>query len=365
VLLRVWTEEAFAAAALDTELRRRGELDPRDAALATELVYGVLRTQHALDEQLAIFAAHRSPPDDPEVMAHLRMAIYTLAFLDRVPPFAAVSEAVAGVRAAGGERMAGFANAILRRLATEYQTRGRPSLEASIAASAPGWLRGALRRSIGRGPAAAYLTAGPVPPPIGLCLALGEDRDAWIARLQAAAPNATIEPGKVSPRALLVRGSGDVRKLPGHGTAWIIQEEGAQVVTLAAGVQQPGERVLDACSGRGNKAWLFGQQVRAPTAPWTRADLHAPKLERLRGGAARGTSSEQDLRRGLDRGHGRRARGLRSRRSWTRPARGRGRCGGDRRSGSSARRPISRASFTRPARDHAAGPRRGRRTAAG
>jgi 16S rRNA (cytosine967-C5)-methyltransferase len=283
VLVRVWTEEAFAAAALDTELRRTGDLDPRDAGLATELVYGVLRTQGALDEQLAIFAAHRSPPDNPHVMAHLRMAIYTLAFLDRVPTFAAVSEAVAGVRAAGGERMAGFANAILRRLATDYETRGRPSLEDAVASSAPGWLRGALRRSLGRGPAAAYLTAGPVPPPIGLCLALGEDRAAWIATLQAALPGATIEPGKVSPQAILVRGGGDVRKLPGLGTAWIIQEEGAQVVTLAAGVQQ-GETVLDACSGRGNKAWLFGQAAR-PDGAVDAADLHAPKLERLRGGA--------------------------------------------------------------------------------
>ena len=169
------------------------------------------RIESPLDEQLAIFAAHRSPPDNPHVMAHLRMAIYTLAFLDRVPPFAAVSEAVAGVRAAGGERMAGFANAILRRLATEYQTRGRPSLEEAVASSAPGWLRGALRRSLGRGPAAAYLTAGPVPPPIGLCLALGEDRAAWIQTLQAASPGATFEPdpqtsqpaaGGVDPHAL-------------------------------------------------------------------------------------------------------------------------------------------------------------------
>ncbi|MFO0758895.1 MAG: transcription antitermination factor NusB [Byssovorax sp.] len=283
VLVRVWTEEAFAAAALDNELRRAGEIDPRDAGLATELVYGVLRAQGFLDEQLALFAAHRSPPDDPRVLAHLRMAVYTLAFLDRVPTFAAVSEAVAGVRAAGGDRMSGFANAILRRLATEYATRGRPSLEEAIAASAPGWLRGALRRAIGRGPAAAYLAAGPVPPPIGLCLALGEDRARWIEALRAAAPGAEIEAGKVSPQAILVRGSGDVRRLPGHGEAWIIQEEGAQVVALAAGAR-PGEAVLDACSGRGNKTWIFGQRVR-PGGAADAADLHAPKLERLRAGS--------------------------------------------------------------------------------
>jgi 16S rRNA (cytosine967-C5)-methyltransferase len=282
VLFRVFTEDAFASAALDAELKRRPQLDPRDVGLATELVYGVLRTEAMLDERIAALAARRGYASDPLVFAHLLMGAYQICFLDRVPVFAVVSEAVAGVSERAGERVGGFANAVLRKLAVEIEARGRPSLEETIAASAPGWLRGSLRRAIGRAAASAYLTAGPVPPPIGLCLAEGEDRDALITELRAAAPHATIEPGGVSPRAILVRGAGDVRRLPGVGERWIVQEEGAQVVALAAGAKA-GEQVLDACSGHGNKSWLLAQQV-APSGAVDASDLHPAKLDKLLAG---------------------------------------------------------------------------------
>jgi 16S rRNA (cytosine967-C5)-methyltransferase len=283
-LARVFAAGAFASAALDAELARAG-VDARDAALATELVYGVLRTEVTLDDRLATLAGRRAWAKElgAEGRAHVLMAAYSLSFLDRVPAFAAVSEAVAGARAAGGERVAGFANAVLRRLSAEVAAK-RPALADAIVASAPGWLRGALRRSLGRAGAAAYLAAGPVPPPIGLCLSHAEERAAWIDALRRAAPGATIEAGKVSPRAVLVRGAGDVRRLPGAGEAWIIQEEGAQAVALVAGAR-PGECVLDACAGHGNKTWLLAREVGSAGAV-DAADLHADKLAQLRAGPA-------------------------------------------------------------------------------
>ena len=163
---------------------------------------------------------------------------------------------------------------------------GRPATAAAVVASAPGWLRGALRRSLGRSGAAAYLAAGPVPPPIGLSVARAEEREAWIERLRAAAPAASIEAGHASPHAILVRGAGDVRRLPGAEGDWIIQEEGAQLVALALGAR-PGERVLDACAGRGNKVWLLRHGVGEAGAV-DAADLYAPKLERLATGARAG-----------------------------------------------------------------------------
>lgn len=281
VLVRVWEEGAFATAALDAELSR-APMDARDAALATELVYGVLRVSGYLDERIAALSARKTWARDPRVRAHVLLGAYSMAFLDRVPAFAAVSEAVAGARDAGGERVAGFVNAVLRKLASEVEQR-RPIMADAVLASAPGWLRGALRRSLGRSGAAAFLAAGPVPPPIGLCLARGEDREAWIAKLRAAAPGASIEAGQLSPRAILVRGAGDVRRLPGANQAWIVQEEGAQVVALAAGAR-PGERVLDACAGHGNKTWLLAQEVGDGAVD--AADVYASKVADLRAGPA-------------------------------------------------------------------------------
>jgi 16S rRNA (cytosine967-C5)-methyltransferase len=282
VLTRVWDDAAYAAAALDAELRREAGLDPRDAGLATELVYGVLRTQAYLEGRLDAMTSQRRPLRPTLARAHFLIGAYSIAFLDRVPAFAAVSEAVNGVTLTSDPKAAGFTNAVLRRFAAEIAEGPRPALGDAALASAPGWLRGALRRSLGRAGAAAYLGAGPVPPPIGLCLAPDADRAAWIERLRAAAPDAEIEPGTVSPRAILVRGAGDVRRLPGAETDWVIQEEGAQLVAIALGAR-PGERVLDACAGRGNKVWALHHDVR-PGGAVDAADLYPQKLASLSGG---------------------------------------------------------------------------------
>jgi 16S rRNA (cytosine967-C5)-methyltransferase len=281
VLERVWTDEAFASATLDAEIKRLPQLDARDKALATELVYGVLRTEGALLSRIGELAAKKGWQNDAKVKAHVLIGAYALLFLDRIPAFAAVSEATAGARGAGGPHVGGFANALLRKLAEAPKTM---SLEEAAVVSAPGWLRGALRKSLGRAGASAYLSAGPVPPPIGIALRDAGEREAWLARLIEGSPDAEIALGAASPHAILIRGAGRVHALAGADEAWIVQEEGAQVVALAVGARR-GERVLDACAGRGNKAWLLGAAI-GSEGRLEAADLYPDKIEALRESAA-------------------------------------------------------------------------------
>ncbi|HVH46828.1 MAG TPA: transcription antitermination factor NusB, partial [Labilithrix sp.] len=119
VVSRVVADKAFAAAALDAELERAVQLDARDRALATELVYGSLRLLGWLEGRIARHAKRGIDKLDPLVRAHLVVAAYQLFVLSRVPSFAAVSEAVTAVRAVRGAQVAGFANAVLRKLAAE------------------------------------------------------------------------------------------------------------------------------------------------------------------------------------------------------------------------------------------------------
>jgi 16S rRNA (cytosine967-C5)-methyltransferase len=269
VLTRVWNDAAWAAPTLDAELGRAAGLDPRDARLATELVYGVLRTQRRLEREIARFT-----PDQrwrKQELMHVRMLIaaYELLLLDRIPGFAAVSEAVTAVKAKKGSRVAGFVNAVLRKLAAEDQ---RLVMAEAVAEGAPRWLTAALTDVLGEEGARAYLAAD-VPPPLCLCLRAGEDRDAWLEQLSAVA---RVEPGRLSPSCVLVHG-GDHRKLPGYRSAWSVQEEGAQLLALSLGASQ-GDVVLDACAGRGGKAALLIDRGATVDA----ADLHPRKLEILR-----------------------------------------------------------------------------------
>lgn len=276
VLSRVDKDGAWASPTLDAELRRAANLDPRDARLATELVYGVLRTRPVLEEQLARHASNDRYKSQPRLRAHLDIAAYTILFLDRIPAFAAVDEAVGAIRRGAGPRVAGFANAVLRKLA---EASPDVDMGAAIVKSLPPWLRESLAASLGTSNVDAFVTPGD-PPQLCLALRAGEDRDAWVEQLDAARPEAVFTKGRLSPRAILVRGAGDQRHLPGAGRSWTVQEEGAQALALMVGART-GETVLDACAGRGGKAFLLGEEV-GETGAIDAADLHPKKLSRLR-----------------------------------------------------------------------------------
>jgi 16S rRNA (cytosine967-C5)-methyltransferase len=285
VLVRVARDEAFASAALDAELERAVQLGPADRRLTTELVYGVLRCEGFLDERLARCMTHGKGKLDHETRANLRIAAYQLACLERIPAFAAVSEAVKLVRDRRGPGLASFANAVLRRLAGEVEHHGRVTIRTAIEASLPADVINRVADALGgRDEALAMLTAGPFPPPTGLRVHAGQEREAWQTRILAAAPHAAVTLGSTSPVCVNVMGGGNPQALPGCGVAWSVQEEGSQVLALSLGVR-PGERVLDACAGRGTKTLLLGERA-GPHGTIDASDLHASKLEILRARAS-------------------------------------------------------------------------------
>jgi 16S rRNA (cytosine967-C5)-methyltransferase len=138
VLDRIERDGAWATPTLDGELARSG-LDERDRRLASELVYGVLRHRTRIDRALAAHADLKKTP--PRVLIALRVAAYQLLFLDRVPAYAVVDDAVAAARATAA-KLAGFANAVLRKVAAagepELPAPGHARLE--VEHSLPRWI---------------------------------------------------------------------------------------------------------------------------------------------------------------------------------------------------------------------------------
>jgi len=260
----VLRDQAFGAAALSVELERAQGLAERDRALATELFYGTLRSKSALEARLAPYAPRGLK--DVVVKAELLVAAYQLLSLDRIPAFAAVNAAVSGVRAARGKQVAGFANAVLRKVAQGEKLSAQDAARQSIVP----WLLEALVNSVGETEAQALI----VPPPdkvVGLRLVSGKSTPNWLK-------NSAI--GRASLRSRLVVGEGDPRKREGYREgAFVVQEEGAQVIALSLGAR-PGERILDACAGRGQKTTLFSEQVGSAGAVWA-TDVYPKKLEAL------------------------------------------------------------------------------------
>ncbi len=283
VLVRVLEDAAFASAVLDAEVSRAVQLEARDRALATELVYGSLRVLPWLEERLARHAPRGLGSLDPRTRAELVLSAYQLFFLERVPAFAAVNEAVESIKLARGAKLANFANAVLRKTSAEASAekgKGPALLLEAVRRSLPPWLDASLRRALGDDGAEALWATGATPPPLGLRVREASSRDACLEALAAGVPGGTFARGAVSPLAILARGGGKSEAWPGSGVSWGVQEEGSQVVALALGAR-PGERVLDACAGRGNKAALLASCVAGGGGAVDAADLHPSKLARL------------------------------------------------------------------------------------
>ena len=283
VLARVADGQAYATLALDGELGRAG-LDERDRRLVAELVYGTLRQELRLDRALAAFADLGRTPS--AVRRALRMAAYQLLHL-RVPAHAAVDDAVGAVRAELGAKLAGFTNAVLRRLAAngEPALPADPRARAEVVGSLPRWIVDELAAQLPAEELEAAATALAQPATLWLRVNPTRATRAEVAA-ELTAAGASAEPSPLAPQALAVRGLGEPSASPGFAAGrWTVQDVGAQLVGAVA-APAPGARVLDACAGVGGKTTHLAELAGAG-ATIEALDRAATKLGHLRTTAGR------------------------------------------------------------------------------
>ena len=205
-----------------TDLLRREKGDARDLALAESIVLGCLRYQLQLDYLIEHFSGRKQLKLDDVVRIALRMGIFQLRYLDRIPPHAAVAESVELVKQAHKRSAAGFVNAVLRKVNRKPVAWPDKATELSI----PAWMLERWERQYGEPEAAA------------------------IAQAALEQPEAIINP--------------DTGRQ---------QDPGAQSIVPLLEIQ-PGMSVLDLCAAPGNKT----AQVLALGANVTAADRHLKRL---------------------------------------------------------------------------------------
>ena len=166
VLLRVFEGGAWADRALHGEARRLG-LDARERALAMRLAYGAVQRKATLDHLIETLAGRPVARLDPLVLAALRLGLYQLAFLDRVPAHAAVGESVELVKreSPGGAKLV---NAVLRRGAREAAALlaaldDSTPAGAALVHSHPEWIAALWWDALGPEVARALMAAGNAP----------------------------------------------------------------------------------------------------------------------------------------------------------------------------------------------------------
>lgn len=288
VLSRVASEGAYASELLNTRLTAR--TSRADAALATELTLGVLRWQRLLDFLLRRNLDRAVERLDPEVLIALRLGLYQLRYLDRIPAHAAVGESVELVKRARKYSAAALVNAVLRRAGAEAKVSGKKLQELlppgtplperyGIMNSHPTWLVERWISRFGKDRALMLLEANNRPAHLS-CAVLDADQVSDVEE-SLRGDGFDVLPGRWLRTALIVSGGGNIAASQAFRRGRItVQDEGSQMVAHLVGAQ-PGQHALDVCSAPGGKTLILSHAV-GPDGQVIAADLHERRLRSVR-----------------------------------------------------------------------------------
>ena len=256
-ILRQVEEGAFSSVLLAAE---EPNLKPADRALCHELVLGVLRWQLWLDRVVEHFSKRRIESLDPGVRIALRLGLYQLRRLTRIPASAAVNESVSLVRFARLSSATSFVNAVLRRAIQEahYEPESLvsdPLERIAVQTSHPLSLIERWTRSFGLEEATAFATANnSVPPTAFRVVQAWANLSEVLSTLGIA--GATVEASQIAEGGWRVSGATSlVQELNSSGEIYL-QDEASQRVAELVDVR-PGERAVDLCAAPGGKTTLM------------------------------------------------------------------------------------------------------------
>ncbi len=312
ILNRVESEGAYASDLLHAELgggedTRRGTIKPEDAALATEITLGVLRWRRLLDFLLGLRLKKPVERLDVPIAIALRMGLYQLRFLQRIPARAAVNESVELVKRARKSSAAGLVNAVLRRAGeqTSVDTAAKqrsgivgdeqagdcrvfisdyrlaslvPTDRIATLHSHSTWLVERWLARFGEERTVAMLEANNRAPGLSLVVREPDRRNEVFTGLKSA--GLTVQPGALLRDAFAVSGGG-VTRTPAFREGLIsIQDEASQAVPLLVDAHD-GDRVLDLCAAPGGKTAVLAAAA-GPSGTIVAADRHAHRLRAMR-----------------------------------------------------------------------------------
>ncbi len=255
-------------------LEDTGPWSVRDRALVRELVFGVVRWLALLDWHIDSQLISRKKRLSNIVRSHLRIGVFQILFLDRIPFSAAVNEAVKGVKSSNHAWASGLVNAVLRRLAERREslgpemarrcdeTMGLDTVERlAIEQSHPFWMVSRWVDRYGLEGTGSLCMANNIQPPLTLRVnTLTVTRDKALKVLADHGIDAV--PGRYAPEAIIISGySGSPLAIPGFKKGWFqVQDEAAQLVSYCLAPRSH-EIILDACAGPGGKTTHIAQLI--------------------------------------------------------------------------------------------------------
>ena len=243
--LRAWRKDGAWA---DSYLRNT-DLDSREAGLARQLCYGVIQNKLLIDHYIESISTVPIKKMEPALPDILRLGVYQIMFMDKIPHSAAVNEAVRQANKKCSKRAAGLCNALLRNVSRLKDTLPKPS-QPHVLYSHPKWLYDKFVEVLGQREAEQLMAANNTPPPICAQLnCIKSTTSAVKAMLDVDKAEYTENKG-----AFEITGAGDPSALMAFRKGAIyIQDNAARLAVQMAG-PKPGMTVIDACAAPGGKS---------------------------------------------------------------------------------------------------------------
>ncbi len=284
VLSRVETQHAYAGDLLHAGLKSK--VSAADAGLATELALGVLRQQRLLDFLIERQSRKRIAGLDREVVLALRLGLYQLRFLDRVPARAAIYESVELVKQSRKKSAASFVNAVLRGASATARADiagllppDSPLAERlGILHSHPTWLVERWLGRFGEAGTIALLEANNRAPELAGVIHDASARDEIVCSMERSGLH--VLPGRWLKDAFRASGGSLAQTASFREGLVSIQDEASQMVPLLLDVQC-GDSVLDLCAAPGGKTATLARAAGAG-AVVVAADRHAHRLASIK-----------------------------------------------------------------------------------
>lgn len=276
-------QDAWADGVLKDYIQR-DKLDKRDAALASRLCYGVLQNRMLLDHYIGACLNGPIKNLQPIVLDILRLGMYQILMMDKIPVSAAVNQAVIQAKKYANTRASGLVNGVLRRACRENDALPEPR-SLSVRYSHPEELVTLLADSVGDEKIEALLQShNQAPRTIVQVNPLVCNEETIEHEFEYL--NIEYEKHSWLPGAYYVSGTGNIEALSIFKEgAILVQDPAARMAVMAAGIK-PGMRVLDGCAAPGGKSFSAAMIMQNEGSVIS-CDIHQHKIDLLSKGAQR------------------------------------------------------------------------------
>ncbi len=285
VIDRIEAAKRYSNIALDAAIEQSG-VKGTDKGLLTALVYGVIEKKLTLDYQIDKMSSLPPSKIEAGVRNSLRLGLYQLIYLDRIPDHAAINESVELVN----KRSKGFVNALLRSFVRGEKKIRLPekndfSKYLSVKYSLSEELCSVFCRELGDDKAEEMISAMNELPMISLRVnTLKTDRDGLISLLCDNGIEA--EKTELSEVGVKLRTRVAYRDIAGEKEGlWFVQDEASQICASVLGAKS-GERIIDCCACPGGKSFSIAMDMENEGRVHS-FDLHKNKLSLVKSGAER------------------------------------------------------------------------------